>query len=291
MKDLVLYHVFSGQAFFSGVGLISIAALLFWIRGRRVRSAYAVIAAGLGLALIGVSSTPAPTWFYLVVVPLTGGWIVVEALAKTRRRFNAGLRWGVVICWWLGVGVELPHHIQRRLPFLRDPVVYVIGDSMSEGTGESEIETWPRRLASDHQLTVHNLARVGATAASASRQADQVSQSNALVIVEIGGNDILGGTSALDFERALDGVLVRLRGDGRMVVVLELPLLPFSPAFGAIQRRVAARRGAVLIPKRLLVRVLTSDGATLDSIHLTARRGHAILAEQIWEVIRPAVGP
>jgi acyl-CoA thioesterase-1 len=170
---------------------------------------------------------------------------------------------------------------------MRDPVVYVIGDSMSEGTGESEIETWPRRLARDHQLTVHNLARVAATAASAGRQADRVKAPAALVIVEIGGNDILGGTPAKDFERALDALLARLSCDERVVVLLELPLPPCSPAFGAIQRRVAVRHGAILAPKRLLVRVLTTDGATLDSIHLTSR-GHAILADQIWRVIRSA---
>jgi acyl-CoA thioesterase I len=289
LKNLILYHVFSGQAFFSGVALVSLAAFLFWLRGRWGRTAYAVIAAGFGLALIAASSAPLPIWFYAVMVPATVLWISVEAFAISPGRLKFGSRWCVIIGWWLGAAMEVPHHVQPRLPNMRAPVVYVIGDSMSEGTGESDIETWPRRLAREHQLTVHNLARVAATAASASRQAGQVSEAGSLVIVEIGGNDVLGGTTPEDFERSLNSLLARLCGDERVVVLLELPLLPCSPAFGAVQRRVAALHGALVAPKRVLVNVLTTEGATLDSIHLTSR-GHAILEERIWEVIRPAFG-
>ncbi len=74
------------------------------------------------------------------------------------------------------------------------------------------------------------------------------------------------------------------------VVLLELPLPPFANRYGAAQRRAARRRGVLLVPKRLLLGVLTADGATLDSIHLTPT-GHDRMADAIWDVIHCAFGP
>jgi hypothetical protein len=40
----------------------------------------------------------------------------------------------------------------------------------------------------------------------------------------------------------------------------------------------------ILIPKRVLIGILTTDGATLDTIHLSAC-GHELMAQAIWRVI------
>ena len=45
-----------------------------------------------------------------------------------------------------------------------------------------------------------------------------------------------------------------------------------------------------LVPKKVLLGVLTTEGATVDSIHLSPK-GHALMAETIWRVVRPAYKP
>ena len=176
------------------------------------------------------------------------------------------------------------------MPRMGDPPVDVVGDSVSAGMG-GEAETWPGVLARRHHVLVHDLSLPGATVESAIReQSGRLSGPGSLVLAEIGGNDVLGETTPGAFERGLDALLARLRQGGRTVVMLELPLPPFSNRYGAAQRRSARRHGVVLIPKRVLLGVLTTGGATLDSVHLS-RSGHALMAEAVWRVIRGAFGP
>jgi lysophospholipase L1-like esterase len=49
----------------------------------------------------------------------------------------------------------------------------------------------------------------------------------------------------------------------------------------------AARYGVLLIPRRIFMGVITADGSTLDSIHLT-REGHQRMAEVVWSLIQTA---
>jgi acyl-CoA thioesterase I len=166
------------------------------------------------------------------------------------------------------------------------PKLYIIGDSITAGLG-GKMETWPQLLAKSRPVEVVDLARMGATTASALQQADALPKDGGLVLLEIGGNDLLGTTSAADFERDLDRLLNQVCVPDRMVLMFELPLPPFYNEFGRAQRRLASNHGVILIPKRFLASVLTGPGATLDSIHLD-RFGHEKMADVVWSVIRPA---
>jgi acyl-CoA thioesterase-1 len=189
--------------------------------------------------------------------------------------------------WALGIAMELPYHLAPSVPSLGDPPVYVLGDSLSAGMG-GEPATWPRLLARRHGVDVRDLSLAGATVATAGRdQAGRVTEGGALVLAEIGGNDILGETTPDAFERSLDTLLSRLRSDGRTVIMLELPLPPFYNRYGSAQRRLARRHRTLLVPMRVLLGVLTTEGATLDSVHLS-RSGHALMAERMWGLIRHA---
>ena len=87
--------------------------------------------------------------------------------------------------------------------------------------------------------------------------------------------------------RDLEALLSRLKSNGRTVIVLELPLPPTFNRYGEIQRRLARRHGVRLVPKRVLLGILTTGGATLDSVHLS-ETGQALMAETIWGILRPA---
>ncbi|MCI0456532.1 MAG: hypothetical protein L0Z62_06080 [Gemmataceae bacterium] len=62
--------------------------------------------------------------------------------------------------------------------------------------------------------------------------------------------------------------------------MLELPLLPRAWAFGAQQRRLAAKHGVVLIPKRLLAGLLLTEANVVDGLHLSPA-GHARLPARL----------
>jgi len=288
MSEVLVYHIASGQAFFVGAALVLLALVLSLWPPRRGGKLGRLILAWGGLLWSGASATPLPTWLWGAAVGVTLAWVGIEGSTHARlHRVRPWLRGGVVAAWGFGVAWESPYHLSPTLPPLADPPLYVVGDSVSAGTGEASIETWPRRLGRTHGVVVHGLSIVGATVTSAAQQAALVRESKALVLAEIGGNDILAGTPPEVFERDLDALLTQLHGEGRTVVLLELPLPPFFNRYGAIQRRLARRHGTILVPKRVLLGVLTAPDATVDSIHLT-QAGQQRMTDAMWRVLRPA---
>jgi acyl-CoA thioesterase-1 len=290
MTSAIVYAVASGQAFFVGVVLVSLAALLGFAGGGRWPALGRMAAALWGLALVAFSATPLPPWYSLLAGPLVLAWLVTERgsglVPACGRR---GLRIAVLAACAVGAAIEIPYHIMPAIAPMGAPTVFVVGDSISAGMG-TEADTWPRILARRHGVRVRDLSLAGATVATALRdQAPGVTGTDALVVVEIGGNDVLGETSSEAFEQGLDALLARLSGRGRTIVMLELPLPPFRQDVGAAQRRQARRHDVVLVPKRVLLGVLTSPGATLDTIHLSPS-GHRRMAEAVWSVLRSALG-
>jgi acyl-CoA thioesterase-1 len=291
MLNASIYHLASGQAFFSGVALVFVAVAMSSSTAGRWCSLGRTVVACAGMCLIAASATPLPAWFYAIAGAVSIAWLGAEGRSRARwATAKRGLRVAVTAACSVGVAMELPFHLMPELPRMGRLPLFVVGDSISAGMG-GEAETWPAILARRHDVSVHDLSIAGADVAKASRsQAGRVAGSDALVIAEIGGNDVLGATSPEDFDRGLDGLLQSLRRGGRTVVMLELPLPPFYNEYGAIQRRLARRHGVALVPKRVLLGVLTAEGATVDTIHLSAA-GQGLMAEAMWGVIRPAFGP
>jgi lysophospholipase L1-like esterase len=69
------------------------------------------------------------------------------------------------------------------------------------------------------------------------------------------------------------------------VLVLELPLFPFQNAYGRAQRKVVAKHGVAMLPKRYFARVLGAENGTLDGLHLS-QAGHDAMARIIAETIQ-----
>ncbi|MGZ8867963.1 MAG: GDSL-type esterase/lipase family protein, partial [Thermoanaerobaculia bacterium] len=238
IRAAILYHVYSGQLFFTALALFAIG-----ITVRRLR-----VLALLAIPLAFFSGTPMPL---VAAIPLTLAAIVV-LFRQFKGRMVVGLLAVVV-----AAGIEIPWHVGNAGEVARAPL-FVLGDSLASG-GFGEQSPWPERLGA------RNLSSPSETVASALERDPPVFHANDIVIVELGGNDMLDGTPLAEFERSLDALLGRLRGT--RVVMLELPILPGRWGYGSIQRRLARKHGAALIPKRLLARALTGAGNTTDGLH------------------------
>jgi acyl-CoA thioesterase-1 len=234
----------------------------------------ASVAAIVGIALVAMSATPMPLFLYSL-----WGTAALAALVFQESRRTARLAWptyGVLAALSITVAaLELPHQFAPSVPPIGRRRVFVIGDSISvpweAGTG-----AWPDVLRERHGLDIANLADAGAETGWALHRTRLIPPGPAFVLVEIGGNDLLGHGDAARFERDLDALLAALAGSERTVVMLELPLPPFAQAFGSAQRRLAARHGAFLIPKRFFASVFRGSGRTTDGLHLTPRGQEAM---------------
>ena len=263
IQSAFLYHVYSGHLFFT-------AALLFVVGiagGRRLR-----VLPLLAIPLAALSGTPMPLW---VAVPLL---VVAVAAAWTNENWRRGLpaiaKIVAIAAVVLAAALEARYHLTDSSVGLPRRLI-VIGDSLASGLGEAR--PWPRRLGP----AVANLSMPSDTARSALQsQVPRLpgAMSGDLVIIELGGNDMLDGTSPEEFESALHQI-VRASAP-RTVVMMEIPVLPGKWSYGAAQRRVARRDDVVFVPKRVLALVLADARNTDDGLHLTDR-GHEKLAEAL----------
>lgn len=127
--------------------------------------------------------------------------------------------------------------------------------------------------------------KAGATLASGVRQAQGIPPGPATVLVELGGNDVLGGSPPERFAEDLRSLLAVVCGQERQVLMFELPLLPFQAEYGRIQGKLAREHGVTLLPRRLLAGAVALPGHTTDGLHLSPR-GHAWLATRTGEMWR-----
>jgi acyl-CoA thioesterase I len=254
VRSALLYSIYSGQLFFGAAALLLVAL----VAPKRIAGVLAMLA----VALAAFSG------------PLIGTLLTMTAFALWRWK---GPVIAASLCL-LAVVLELPYHVitrELRLPSR----IFVIGDSLASG-GFGEAKPWPGILETKLAVPVVNLSLASAGAQIAlERQVPElplVAVKGELVIIEIGGNDMLDGTGAARFASHLDRLLEVTAGH-RDVAMLELPLLPGRWLYGFSQRWLAWKHGCVLIPKRVLARVLAAPENTSDGIHLT-QRGHEALA-------------
>lgn len=279
----LVFHIASGQAFFTGVALVILAAFAStWSHASRRRiTAFCFL---IGSIAIVVSSTAIPIWVYVVAGLVTLAWIASAVLKKWRR----GSAYAVAVAWLVAALIEAPYHVTPSLQPVSSRSIAVIGDSITAGMGgDDKSETWPSILARTRNLNVQDISHAGETAASALKRVKSQPITAPVVIVEIGGNDLLGSTTAAQFADDLDALLSHLAAPNRQVVMFELPLPPFCHEYGRVQRTFAARHNVILVPKRVLLSILAGSDSTVDTIHLT-QVGHHAMADCVWHLVRSA---
>jgi acyl-CoA thioesterase-1 len=303
MNPVVLFLA-SGESLYVGV-LVLLAAVLATMRMKnpwllRLRNLLALV----GLAMMTFAGPPVTWWVVGLFFIVFFAWFVAWNVSGTGRRlaiarFTATA--GVALLALLVTGLEWPHRAMQPLQAGPFDGLAVIGDSLSAGIETSRSGPWPREFERLTGVPVHNLAQAGAQVSDGPALAKRLAPEDRLVIVELGGNDLIAGVPAADFERGLRQTLTAIvaapleGATARSLVMFELPLLPHKVAYGRIQRRLAAEFGVVLIPRRHLTEVLGAADATSDGLHLApagARRMAELVAEKLGPVLRkPAQGP
>ncbi len=279
----VVVQIANGNAFFIGIGVTVIAFALRLGIKNRLGVICLTVAWLLGISLVVLSAAPISYWLY-------GMWFALCIATRVTSSGRASVKLKVLTTSAFAVlsliicVAELPFHDGNTIPVSRSQGVYVVGDSISAGIEKKE-KTWPNVLGDLSGLNVTNLARAGSTVDTAMDQAVRMTSTNALVIVEIGGNDLLGGTSSHMFYIQLDKLLAKLKSENAQIVMFELPLLPFWNNFGRDQRELANRYGVILISKKYLVSVFAGNGNTVDGLHLS-QKGHDELAAKVYGLMK-----
>ena len=271
---VALYLLISGGTLYLGLSLLVLGAgvATLWPRVGRVL-------VWVGLAFVLLSAVPLHPAFYALLAVLVVGWLFSR---NGTRRIQRATTIGLLVA---AGAVSVESLVARRDagPLSTRRHVFVLGDSLSAGLGGGREHTWPQILAAHRRLRVSNLARPGARLADALSQARSIPRGPATVLVELGGNDILGGTTAARFDADLRALLAAVVAEDRQVLMFELPLLPLQNAFGRIQRDACKHHGVALLPRSILAGAVALPGNASDGLHLTPR-GHAWLARRLSEL-------
>lgn len=274
----------NGSVYFVGLVMVLMCELLLMRYRNRIARTFLSVMIFLGVILIILSATPLAGWVYLAWgIPAAIGFVLFRRESvSTKQKFisiAAMITATIFLC-----AIEIPYHSPPKLIVPPKTTIYVLGDSISAGVGLNT-RCWPTVLGETTEFNVINLAQAGAKVKNAIAQADQITVPNSLVIVEIGGNDMLSGTESSLFRSRLDLLISSLHKNGHQVLILELPLFPFQNTYGEAQRSIAKKYQSSLLPKRYFTRVLGIQKGTLDGLHLS-QKGHDEMARIIGGVIK-----
>jgi acyl-CoA thioesterase-1 len=283
----LIWFCASGKSFFVGTALLIFSVLLPIFRksvwSRIVKYSIAVIA----IFLIILSATPFAWLFYAAwITSILIFFLLISVRTSWTSRLLRVFQIIAVGMCVIAILLELPFHLKPTMPEGKFEKLYIIGDSISAGIGNRDEQTWPKILHEKYAIDVIDLSLPGATVTSAVEQANKVSLQDAVVLLEIGGNDFFASTPYTLFEQDLKRILKRVRNAKRAVIMLELPLQPQYLVYGTIQRKTAKEFDATLVPKKFIVSILGSKGATVDLAHLSPY-GHELMAERIWSLLKP----
>ncbi len=213
---------------------------------------------------------------------------MMETLRRPRgwRAFGAALAGAGMLAAALAAAAGVAG-CRRAPPNLDSPGVSIVclGDSITAGVGASEGHAYPAVLAARLGREVINEGVPGDTAADGLARVPQVLAHDPwLVIVELGGNDILRQVPVERTEEALDGVVRQLLA-ARVLPVLVAVEGPFGGSHGGIYARLG-KRHRVPVVQDVLRQILLDPSLKADEVHPNDL-GHARLAEAVAATVEP----
>ena len=290
MSPIVLYFA-SGESLYSGAVFLVLAMAVTPLLQNQRAALLRNIVAWLALAMIVVASPPFAWLTYAVLYVSFVSWYLASNLTTPLRKVKAQIASAVILLLLL-VTLSLSEYSHRAMSVIVGPPVdhlVVVGDSISSGI-DPRLPAWPVILQQMTGVPVKNLARPGARTIEGQEMAREINSEDRMVLIEIGGNDLLSDVPSKEFGQALDVLLLNVTAPGRTVVMFELPLLPQKIPYGQIQRRLVTKYGVKMIPKRYFVNAIRGADATSDGVHLSeagARRMATLVAEALSSVLKP----
>ncbi len=283
MPPLVLW-LLDGRVFVICTGLC-LAYFLWLTAGKKVLwlrrvGWWVCIVAGINL----LTSTPISA--LLLWAPLVLAALAMIILWPKSVSFRARVICGSVgfACSLAGLITELQWWPRPNIN-VADAGVVVIGDSLSAGIGTAD-KIWPVVLAENSGLKVVSVAFPGARIADGVKQLGRASVEGRVVVILLGGNDMLGRGSARAFHADLESLVLAVRAGGGRPFLIEFPVLPIREGFGRAMRDVAVRQAVPLLHRRYLAAVLQAPGATVDGLHLSGS-GHRDMARTVELSLKP----
>jgi lysophospholipase L1-like esterase len=164
--------------------------------------------------------------------------------------------------------------------------IIAFGDSLIQGVGASPgrdlVSVLERRL----NVTIVNAGRSGDTTRGALSRLDQavLNRQPRVVLVLLGGNDMLRRLPRDEMFDNLEAIVTRIRARGAAVVLASVEIGFFTNSYSGAYEALAARTSAALVPD-ILGGIWGRQTLMSDGIHPNDR-GYEMMADRIEPVLR-----
>lgn len=176
-----------------------------------------------------------------------------------------------------------PYPITNEKPSGR--AIIAFGDSLTFGTGASPETSYPAQLMALIRQPVVNRGAPGETTADALKrlQRDVLDNEPKIVLLCLGGNDLLRRVDADQTFSHLKTMITRIQEKGALVILIGLSGAPLSPSLNGRYKALARETGCPCVPD-VLDGILGERDLMADQVHPNAR-GYAIMAERIRDAM------
>ena len=174
--------------------------------------------------------------------------------------------------------------------------VLILGDSLSYGTGANldanTGEDYPSLLAKSTGWNMINEGVPGdTTAGGLARLPDLLKEHNPkLLIVELGGNDLLRQTSPTEITQNLNSILSLAKAQGIQTILVAMPeISTLKATFGNLSDHplyeAVAKETSIPLITDVFSDVLSDKDLKADQIHPNAK-GYAVVSEKFGEKLK-----
>ena len=166
--------------------------------------------------------------------------------------------------------------------------VVAFGDSITAGVGTTGNNDYVSRLADRTGVAIINAGRSGDTTASALARIDSavLARDADIVIVFLGGNDLLQGVPVQQRITNITSIVQQIRADGAAVILVGVGSGAIDPFEGALAG-IASQTSSTFVPA-VLDGIFGVSSLMADLIHPN-NAGHAIIADRIEPALRAAL--
>ena len=182
-----------------------------------------------------------------------------------------------------------------------DSTILIIGDSLSAGLGVAYNQSWPSLLQdrlnkNGYTIQVVNAGISGDTTAGGNERLPKLLSQYApeIVVIELGGNDGLRGTSIDSIESNLRSMIKAALDRDAQIILIGMQLPPnygnaYATSFQNLFPTLASEYELVLVERliqRMMNEVWQQSLMQMDGIHPNAK-GHVQIENLIWDSLEP----
>ncbi len=165
--------------------------------------------------------------------------------------------------------------------------IVFLGNSITAGKGAGAGEDFPSLIGKTLNVPIVNAGVSGITTHEALLRIndDVLSKNPSIVVIELGGNDLLERVDTEVTRRNLDSILSKIKPTGAKIVILGINFFLFNQKYETDLASIAKKYNATYVPN-ILAGVITDQSLKFDDIHPNAE-GYQKIAKKLTPIIAP----